>query len=386
MLQRRYRLRVPSGWWEDHVQVEALAALAAWTRLYDSGEWDDPPGKLQLLYDLDHVGGYSVATASRLIPIATGRVRATPGRSRLRGAPTRGAAVRMTTGRTPTSRSSEARRHSARASAVCGRAAPPVPGAARDRRCVRWRAAGRAPSGDPHRDAALGVRGVRGADAGDTAAGREAPARPSRPPRAFPARRRERRRAVARAGAVPRRADPRGRLRAANGSAAGPREEVFVGVTPRDRAAGGRERCGGSRWLWVDVDEPDRLERLYEFLAERPCAPARARRRLGRSSRLLGFESRSRPAGRRADRGAARADRAGEPEADPPPGRGPAVPRPWPSVEVGRVSELEDRAMGEDRAGRPRTRSLLGVASWSATWPDPEPERNDSAAGAQPRE
>jgi hypothetical protein len=37
------------------VQVEALAALAAWLERYDSGEWDDPPGKLALLYDLERV-------------------------------------------------------------------------------------------------------------------------------------------------------------------------------------------------------------------------------------------------------------------------------------------------------------------------------------------
>ena len=37
------------------VQVEALAALAAWVERYDSGEWDDPPGKLALLYDLERV-------------------------------------------------------------------------------------------------------------------------------------------------------------------------------------------------------------------------------------------------------------------------------------------------------------------------------------------
>ena len=54
-LRERYRLAVRSGWWEDQVQVEALAALAAWTERYDSGEWDDPPGKLALLYDLEHV-------------------------------------------------------------------------------------------------------------------------------------------------------------------------------------------------------------------------------------------------------------------------------------------------------------------------------------------
>jgi hypothetical protein len=55
MLRERYRLMVRSGWWEDEVQVEALAALAEWTARYDSGEWDDPPGKLALLYDLQRV-------------------------------------------------------------------------------------------------------------------------------------------------------------------------------------------------------------------------------------------------------------------------------------------------------------------------------------------
>jgi hypothetical protein len=54
-LRVRYRLGVRSGWWEDQVQVEVLAALAAWVERYDSGEWDDPPGKLGLLYDLERV-------------------------------------------------------------------------------------------------------------------------------------------------------------------------------------------------------------------------------------------------------------------------------------------------------------------------------------------
>ena len=54
-LRGRYRLSVRSGWWEDSIQVEALAALAAWTERYDSGEWDDPPGKLALLCDLERV-------------------------------------------------------------------------------------------------------------------------------------------------------------------------------------------------------------------------------------------------------------------------------------------------------------------------------------------
>jgi hypothetical protein len=54
-LRERYRVSVRSGWWEDGVQLETLAALAAWVDRYDSGEWDDPPGKLALLLDLERV-------------------------------------------------------------------------------------------------------------------------------------------------------------------------------------------------------------------------------------------------------------------------------------------------------------------------------------------
>lgn len=54
-LRDRYRLAVRSRWWEDDLQVEVLAALAAWVQRYDSGEWDDPPGKLSLLFDLERV-------------------------------------------------------------------------------------------------------------------------------------------------------------------------------------------------------------------------------------------------------------------------------------------------------------------------------------------
>jgi hypothetical protein len=54
-LSKRYRIRLGHRWWEDDVEVETLAALAAWVDRYDSGEWDDPPGKLALLYDLERV-------------------------------------------------------------------------------------------------------------------------------------------------------------------------------------------------------------------------------------------------------------------------------------------------------------------------------------------
>jgi hypothetical protein len=41
-LGERYRIRPAKDWWDDGVQVEALAALAAWVERYDSGERDDP--------------------------------------------------------------------------------------------------------------------------------------------------------------------------------------------------------------------------------------------------------------------------------------------------------------------------------------------------------
>jgi hypothetical protein len=81
------------GWWADQLQVESLAALAAWVEHYDSGEWDDPPGKLSLLYDLarvaqllrhgtepfhpdrDRLGVLAVSDRPR-VPAATGRFEA----------------------------------------------------------------------------------------------------------------------------------------------------------------------------------------------------------------------------------------------------------------------------------------------------------------------
>jgi hypothetical protein len=54
-LRERYLLPVRTRWWENPVALEALAAFAQWVDRYDSGEWDDPPGKLALLYDLERV-------------------------------------------------------------------------------------------------------------------------------------------------------------------------------------------------------------------------------------------------------------------------------------------------------------------------------------------
>jgi hypothetical protein len=54
-LRDRYRLVLRTAWWEDDLHVEALAALAALVNGYDTGAWNDPVGKLQLLYDLDRI-------------------------------------------------------------------------------------------------------------------------------------------------------------------------------------------------------------------------------------------------------------------------------------------------------------------------------------------
>lgn len=52
-LSERYRLALRSGWWDDSLRVEALAAFAAWVATYDTEVSIDPPGKLQLLAQLD---------------------------------------------------------------------------------------------------------------------------------------------------------------------------------------------------------------------------------------------------------------------------------------------------------------------------------------------
>ena len=51
----------------------------------------------------------------------------------------------------------------------------------------------------------------------------------------------------------------------------GPREEVFVGVAPRTAAKANKGSVAASRWLWVDVDEPEELPRLWAFLEQRPA-------------------------------------------------------------------------------------------------------------------
>src|SRR3954451_16914262 len=47
------------------------------------------------------------------------------------------------------------------------------------------------------------------------------------------------------------------------------REEACVGVAARTRARGSKDAVASTRWLWIDVDRPDRLDALWLLLAER---------------------------------------------------------------------------------------------------------------------
>jgi len=48
-------------------------------------------------------------------------------------------------------------------------------------------------------------------------------------------------------------------------------EELFVAPAVRAAARGEKEAVSETRFLWVDVDEPDGRPALWAFLAERPC-------------------------------------------------------------------------------------------------------------------
>jgi hypothetical protein len=54
-LDRRYRLALRSGWWEDEIQVELLATLGAWVGMFDYANWADPEAKARLLFQLQSV-------------------------------------------------------------------------------------------------------------------------------------------------------------------------------------------------------------------------------------------------------------------------------------------------------------------------------------------
>lgn len=48
-------------------------------------------------------------------------------------------------------------------------------------------------------------------------------------------------------------------------------QEVFVAPAVRATPRGDRGAVSHTRWLWVDVDQPGQLPRLWALLAERPC-------------------------------------------------------------------------------------------------------------------
>ena len=54
-LDRRYRLGLRGGWWEDDVQVEILATLGAWVAMFDYANWTDPEAKARLILGLPAV-------------------------------------------------------------------------------------------------------------------------------------------------------------------------------------------------------------------------------------------------------------------------------------------------------------------------------------------
>ncbi len=56
-LDRRYRLALRRGWWEDEIQVELLATLGAWVGMFDYANWADPEAKARLLLQLQSVRG-----------------------------------------------------------------------------------------------------------------------------------------------------------------------------------------------------------------------------------------------------------------------------------------------------------------------------------------
>ena len=54
-LDRRYRLGLRTGWWEDEIQIELLATLGAWVGMFDYANWIDPEAKARILFGLQTV-------------------------------------------------------------------------------------------------------------------------------------------------------------------------------------------------------------------------------------------------------------------------------------------------------------------------------------------
>ena len=72
-MDRRYRLGLRSGWWEDDIQIEILAALGAWVAMFDYANWTDPEGKARLILQLPSVRELLRGGANGSTPTATDR-------------------------------------------------------------------------------------------------------------------------------------------------------------------------------------------------------------------------------------------------------------------------------------------------------------------------
>ena len=191
--------------------------------------------------------------------------------------------------------------------------------------------------------------------------------------RALPARRRERHPRLAGRPARARRADRRRRLHAASGSPDGLREEAFVGVAPRTRARGGKDAVAATRFLWIDIDRPERAGRAVGAAGRAALPPADRVRRLGRRARLL--EARRAAAGDAREPGQRRArgaDRARERADHPPPRRRrrrapdrrrPAVPRARARDAPGRHDQPQDRRLRTRDRRRPAAPRLPARAA-----------------------
>ena len=155
------------------------------------------------------------------------------------------------------------------------------------RASVLRRAGAGAPPGAASRTAARRVRRARGAHPGYPAAGRQGrdrppdagastscPAAPPEPPDGSSA-------CWSTPGGSSPASSPDARF---DGQ---PREEAFVGVTPRTRPRGSKDAVAYTRLLWVDVDRPRAAARAVGVPGGAAVPPADRERRLGRHARLL---------------------------------------------------------------------------------------------------
>ena len=232
---------------------------------------------------------------------------------------------------------------------------------------------GLATPGAAARDAARAVRRARGADAGYPAARRQGARSTGGPtPDHYLPGGAGGRTALAPAAARARRADRSRRVRVR-----AVRRRAARGGVRRRRAAtgphGSKDAVAHTRFLWLDVDRPDRLPALWDFLAERPC---QLLCECGGSGGVHCYWKLAEPLPAERvderDRRGGRADRAREPADDPRArlrrGRHPERRRP-PCADRSSVMRLagsvngKTRRVGTDRRGRLRPRALPGRAA-----------------------